>query len=89
MNRSAIEHKRIFAKKVNEENEKFAMRIWLDSIGLCGDSYKQSRRILTKPLRGITAFKTQKQLDIAVEKFRKERLHAWYKQHPLFFRHSI
>ncbi|MDE6664806.1 MAG: hypothetical protein K2K14_01250 [Ruminococcus sp.] len=76
MNRSAIEHKRILAKKVNEENEKFAMRIWLDSIGLRGELYKQSRRILTKPLHGITAFKTQEQLDIAVEKFRKERLHA-------------
>lgn len=76
MNRSAIEHKRILAKKVNEENEKFAMRIWLDSIGLHGELYKQSRRILTKPLHGITAFKTQEQLDIAVEKFRKERLHA-------------
>lgn len=76
MNRSAIEHKRILAKKVNEENEKFAMRIWLDGIGLRGDFYKQSRKILTKPLHGITAFKTQEQLDIAVEKFRKERSRA-------------
>ena len=76
MNRSAIEHKWIRAKKVNEENEKFAMRIWLDGIGLCGDLYRQSRRILTKPLSGITAFKTKEQLDIAVEKFRKERARA-------------
>ncbi len=58
MNRSAIEHKRIFAKKVNEDNEKFAMRIWLDSIGLKGADYKQSRKLLMKPLHGITAFKT-------------------------------
>lgn len=61
INRSAIEHKRIHAKKVNDENEKFAMRIWLDSIGLRGELYKQSRSILTKPLHGITAFKTQEQ----------------------------
>ncbi len=76
MNRSAIEYKWIRAKKVNEENEKFAMRIWLDGIGLPGDLYKQSRRILAKPLSGITAFKTQEQLDITVEKFRKERARA-------------
>lgn len=76
MNRSAIEHKRIFAKKVNEDNEKFAMRIWLDCIGLKGAEYKQSRKILMKPLHGITAFKTQEQLDIAVEKFKRERMHA-------------
>lgn len=76
MNRSAIEHKWIRAKKINEENEKFAMRIWLDGIGLRGDLYRQSRRILTKPLSGITAFKTKEQLDIAVEKFRKERARA-------------
>lgn len=76
MNRFAIEHKRIFAKKVNEDNEKFAMRIWLDCIGLKGAEYKQSRKILMKPLHGITAFKTQEQLDLAVEKFKRERMHA-------------
>ena len=76
MNRSAIEHKRIFAKKVNEDNEKFAMRIWLDGIGLKGADYKQSRKLLMKPLHGIAAFKTQEQLDIAVAKYRKERMRA-------------
>lgn len=76
MNRSAIEHKRIFAKKVNEDNEKFAMRIWLDGIGLKGAEYKQSRKILMNPLHGITAFKTQEQLNLAVEKFKRERMHA-------------
>ena len=76
MNQSAIEHKRIHAKKVNEDNEKFAMRIWLDGIGLKGADYKQSRKLLMKPLHGITAFKTQEQLDIAVEKFRREKMRA-------------
>ena len=76
MNQSAIEHKRIHAKKVSEDNEKFAMRIWLDGIGLKGADYKQSRKLLMKPLHGITAFKTQEQLDIAVEKFRRERMRA-------------
>ncbi len=75
MNQSAIAHKRIFAKKINEDNEKFAMRIWLDGIVLKGAEYKQSRRILMKPLHGISAFRTQKQLNIAVEKFRKERMY--------------
>lgn len=76
MNHSAIEHKRILAKKINEDNERFAMRIWLDGIGLKGADYKQSRKLLMKPLQGITAFKTQEQLDIAVEKFRRERMRA-------------
>lgn len=76
MNRSAIEHKRILAKKINEDNEKFAMRIWLDGIGLKGADYKQSRKLLMKPLHGIAAFKTQEQLDIAVAKYRKERMRA-------------
>ena len=76
MNRSAIEHKRIFAKKINEDNEKFAMRIWLDGIGLKGVDHKQSRKLLMKPLHGIAAFKTQEQLDIAVAKYRKERMRA-------------
>ena len=74
MDQSAIAHKRIFAKKINEDNEKFAMRIWLDGIGLKGAEYRQSRRILMKPLHGISAFRTQEQLDIAVEKFRRERM---------------
>ena len=76
MNQSAIEHKRILAKKINEDNEKFAMRIWLDGIGLKGADYKQSRKLLMKPLHGIAAFKTQEQLDIAVAKYRKERMRA-------------
>lgn len=76
MNRSAIKHKRILAKKINEDNEKFAMRIWLDGIGLKGVDHKQSRKLLMKPLHGIAAFKTQEQLDIAVAKYRKERMRA-------------
>lgn len=59
--------KRINAKKTNEENETFSMRIWFDSIGLRGDLYQQ-------PLHGITAFQTQAQLDIAVKKFITRRL---------------
>ncbi len=63
MNRQAIEQKRIQAKVVNDENEKYSMRTWLVRIGMGGSEYKKTRKILMEHLDGHTAFKTQADAD--------------------------
>ncbi len=59
MNKQAIEQKRIQARVVDEENEKYSMRTWLVRIGMDGSEYKKTRNLLMKHLFGHTAFKTQ------------------------------
>ena len=59
MNKQAIEQKRIQARVVDEENEKYSMRTWLVRIGMGGSEYKKTRNLLMKHLFGHTAFKTQ------------------------------
>jgi hypothetical protein len=59
MNKHAIEMKRIQAKEVNDENEKYAFRIWLLRIGMNSDEYKTTRKVLMQNLSGHTAFRTK------------------------------
>lgn len=59
INKHVLEQKRIQAKIVNDENEKYAFRIWLLRIGMKGDDYKESRRVLMENLSGHTAFRTK------------------------------
>lgn len=59
VNRHAIEMKRIQAKEVNDENEKYAFRIWLLRIGMNSDEYKTTRKVLMENLSGHTAFRTK------------------------------
>ena len=59
MNRQAMEQKRIQAKAVNEENEKYALRIWLTRLGMNGPEFKETRRILMENLSGNAAFRTE------------------------------
>ena len=58
MNQQALDQKRIQAKAVNEENEKYALRTWLTRLGMNGPEYKETRRILMKNLSGNAAFRT-------------------------------
>lgn len=58
MNKSALEQKRILAKAVNEENEKYALRIWLTRLGMNGPEYKEERKVLMANLTGHCAFRT-------------------------------
>lgn len=55
----AAKQKRVQAKEVNSENEKYAFRIWLLRLGMNGDEYKQTRKILMKNLSGSGAFRTE------------------------------
>ena len=61
MNKHALEQKRIQAKVVNDDNEKYAFRIWLLRIGMNGDEFKTSRKILMENLSGHTAFRTKEE----------------------------
>ena len=61
MNRMAIEQKRIQAKVVNDDNEKYAFRIWLLRLGMRGDEYKAARKALMKNLSGHAAFRTKEE----------------------------
>ena len=58
MNKQAMDQKRIQAKAVNEENEKYALRIWLTRLGMNGPEFKDARRVLTANLGGNCAFRT-------------------------------
>ena len=59
MNKQAITQQRIQAKEISEENEKYAMRIWLLRLGMNGPEYKEERRILMERLSGHAAFRTE------------------------------
>ena len=59
MNKQALEQKRIHAKAVNEENEKYALRIWLTRLGMNGPEYKGTRKVLMENLSGHAAFRTE------------------------------
>ena len=58
MNKQAMDQKRIQAKTVNEENEKYALRIWLTRLGMNGPEYKEARKVLMANLTGHCAFRT-------------------------------
>lgn len=58
MNKQALAQKRIQAKAVNEENEKYALRIWLTRLGMNGPDHKETRKVLMRNLSGHCAFRT-------------------------------
>ncbi|MFC2607541.1 MAG: virulence protein, partial [Selenomonas sp.] len=53
----AQKQKRAVAKEKAVENEKYAFRCFLLRLGMIGDDYKTSRRILLQNLTGNSAFK--------------------------------
>ena len=73
MNRQAQDQKRIQAKKVNEENEKYALRIWLTRLGMNGPEYKDARRILMANLSGNSAFRTDAEKERWLKKQAEKR----------------
>lgn len=73
MNEQALNQKRIQAKAVDNTNEKYAMRIWLVRIGMDGDEFKQTRKILMENLSGHTAFRTPADAEKARIKNQKKR----------------
>ena len=59
ISKHVIDQKRIQAKLINKENEKYIFRVWLIRIGMDGKDCKQARKILIENLSGHTAFRTK------------------------------
>lgn len=57
LNGMALNQKSVSSKKPQTENEKFAMRTWLNRLGLIGDEFKACREHLTKNLDGSSAWR--------------------------------
>lgn len=78
MNQQAISQKRIQAKDVNDENEKYALRTWLLRLGMNGPDFKETRKILMENLSGHTAFRTDEEAQkfLAREKAKRDALKA-------------
>lgn len=78
MNQQAISQKRIQAKNVNDENEKYALRTWLIRLGMNGSDFKATRKILTENLSGHAAFRTDEEAQkfLAREKAKRDSLKA-------------
>ena len=73
MNKQALDQKRIKAKKVNEENEKYAIRIWLTRLGMNGSEYKGARKVLMENLSGNAAFRTESEKQRWMERQAQKR----------------
>ena len=78
MNQQAISQKRIQAKDVNDENEKYALRTWLLRLGMNGPDFKEARKILMENLSGHAAFRTDEEAQkfLAREKAKRDALKA-------------
>lgn len=76
MNQQAISQKRIQAKDVNDENEKYALRTWLLRLGMNGPDFKETRKILMEKLSGHAAFRTDEEAQkfLAREKAKRDAL---------------
>ena len=57
MNKQALTQNRILAKLVNDESEKYALRIWLIRLGMSGPEFKEARKVLMQNLSGSAAFR--------------------------------
>lgn len=73
MNNQALMQNRIQAKTVNDENEKYSIRVWMVRLGMNGDSFRQTRKILMKNLSGHAAFRTAEQADAFKKKEKRKR----------------
>ena len=55
---TALNKTRVNAKERETDNPKFAMRVWLISLGMVGVEYKTARRLLLRNLSGNSAFRS-------------------------------
>ena len=78
MNQQAISQKRIQAKDVNDENEKYALRTRLLRLGMNGPDFKETRKIIMENLSGHAAFRTDEEAQkfLAREKAKRDALKA-------------
>jgi len=58
LNQNAKQLKKTSCKPAQDENPKYALRTWLIRLGMNGDDYKESRKVLLTNLPGSSAFRT-------------------------------
>ena len=61
MNKQALTQNRILAKPVNDESEKYALRIWLIRLGMNGPEFMEARKVLMQNLSGSAAFRNDEE----------------------------
>lgn len=59
------------AKRAPVVNEKYTFRVWLNSLGMIGDEYKDARRVLLRNFQGNGSFRTEEQYKSHREKLKK------------------
>lgn len=57
LNEKSKELKYASSKPIETDNEKYTFRTWLNSLGMIGDEYKETRKELLKNLDGNSAFR--------------------------------
>lgn len=57
INEAALRQKRASFKQSQDDNPKYALRTWLTRLGMNGDEYKESRKVLLGNLRGSGAYR--------------------------------
>ena len=73
MNAMALSQKRNQAKEVSTHNEKYAFRIRLLRLGMNGDAYKSTRKVMMENLGGHAAFRTPEEAEKAKAKNKAKR----------------
>lgn len=74
MNQQALTQKRIQAKEVADENEKYALRIWLLRLGMNGPDFKETRKLLMENLSGHAAFRTNEEAEKFLAREKEKRM---------------
>lgn len=70
--KEAAARKRVQLEIGDSDNEKYAFRVWLLRLGMTGNDYKTTRKILLENLAGNCAFRTEEQAEAFREKHRKQ-----------------
>lgn len=73
MNKMSIEQKRVQPTVKPVENEKYSLRIWLVRMGMGGDDYWLTRKLLMENLSGHTAYRTPEEKERARNKAKRLR----------------
>lgn len=78
MLKQALTQKRIQAKTVDVTSEKYAFRVWLLRLGMTGDAYKTTRKLMLNKLSGSPAFSSAEkaQAFLAKEKAKRKAARA-------------
>ena len=58
------------AKSAPVANEKYTFRVWLNSLGMIGDAFKEARRVLLRNFQGNGSFRTEEQYRTHRERLR-------------------